>query len=596
MRAVVEVEELQGRTCLVVTELPYQVNPDNLAVKIADLVKEGKLAGIADIRDESSGRTGQRLVIVLKRDAVARVVLNNLYKHTSLQENFGANMLAIVDGVPRTLALDGFISYWITHQIEVIVRRTQFRLDKAEADAHIQRGYAKALDALDEVIALIRRSPDADTARTGLIQLLDVDELQADAILALQLRRLAALERQKIRDRLAELELEIAEYRSILASESRQREIITAELTDIVAKFGDDRRTEILMGFDGDMSVEDLIPEEEMVITITRGGYVKRTRSDNYRSQHRGGRGVKGAQLRADDVVEHFFVTTTHHWLLFFTDKGRVYRAKAYEIQEAGRDAKGQHVANLLALQPDEQIAQVLDIRDYSVATYLVLATRGGLVKKTALTEYDTNRSGGIIAINLREGDELVSAMLVENGTEVLLVSRKGQSIRFAATDSAMRPMGRSTSGVKGMDFRSGDALLSASVVADEGSVFVVTEGGYAKRTAVTEYRVQNRGGLGIKVAKLTETRGDLAGALIVEDDDEVLVVLASGKVVRSAVAEVPAKGRDTMGVVFARFDDDDKIIAIAKNSERNIDTVDEAEAVDGSTEPAPAADGEDQE
>jgi len=595
MRAVVEVEELQGRTCLVVTELPYQVNPDNLAVKIADLVKEGKLAGIADIRDESSGRTGQRLVIVLKRDAVARVVLNNLYKHTSLQENFGANMLAIVDGVPRTLALDGFITHWIAHQIEVIVRRTQFRLDKAEADAHIQRGYAKALDALDEVIALIRRSPDVDAARTGLIKLLDVDELQADAILALQLRRLAALERQKILDRLAELEREIAEYQAILASEVRQREIVTEELTEIVAKYGDDRRTEILMGYDGDMSVEDLIPEEEMVITITRGGYVKRTRSDHYRSQHRGGRGVKGAQLRADDVVEHFFVTTTHHWLLFFTDKGRVYRAKAYEIQEAGRDAKGQHVANLLALQPDEQIAQVLDIRDYSVATYLVLATRGGLVKKTALTEYDTNRTGGIIAINLREGDEVVSAMLVEDGTEVLLVSRKGQSIRFAATDAAMRPMGRSTSGVKGMDFRAGDALLSASVVADFGHVFVVTEGGYAKRTAVTEYRVQNRGGLGIKVAKLSETRGDLAGALIVAEDDEVLVVLSSGKVVRSAVAEVPAKGRDTMGVVFARFDDEDKIIAVAKNSERNIETVDEASAeVAESTEsPEPPADGE---
>jgi DNA gyrase subunit A len=595
MRAVVEVEELQGRTCLVVTELPYQVNPDNLAVKIADLVKEGKLAGIADIRDESSGRTGQRLVIVLKRDAVARVVLNNLYKHTSLQENFGANMLAIVDGVPRTLALDGFITHWIAHQIEVIVRRTQFRLDKAEADAHIQRGYAKALDALDEVIALIRRSPDVDAARTGLIKLLDVDELQADAILALQLRRLAALERQKILDRLAELEREIAEYQAILASEVRQREIVTEELTEIVGKYGDDRRTEIVMGYDGDMSVEDLIPEEEMVITITRGGYVKRTRSDNYRSQHRGGRGVKGAQLRADDVVEHFFVTTTHHWLLFFTDKGRVYRAKAYEIQEAGRDAKGQHVANLLALQPDEQIAQVLDIRDYSVATYLVLATRGGLVKKTALTEYDTNRTGGIIAINLREGDEVVSAMLVEDGTEVLLVSRKGQSIRFAATDAAMRPMGRSTSGVKGMDFRAGDALLSASVVADFGHVFVVTEGGYAKRTAVTEYRVQNRGGLGIKVAKLSETRGDLAGALIVAEDDEVLVVLSSGKVVRSAVAEVPAKGRDTMGVVFARFDDEDKIIAVAKNSERNIETVDEASAeVAESTEsPEPPADGE---
>ena len=595
MRAVVSVEELQGRTCLVVTELPYQVNPDNLAIKIADLVKEGKLSGIADIRDETSGRTGQRLVIVLKKDAVAKVVLNNLYKHTQLQENFGANMLAIVDGVPRTLPIDGFITLWIAHQIEVIVRRTQFRLDKAEADAHIQRGYAKALDALDEVIALIRRSPDVDEARQGLMKLLKVDELQADAILALQLRRLAALERQKIFDRLAELEKEIAGFKAILASESLQREIVVTELGEIVAKFGDDRRTEILMGFDGDMSVEDLIPEEEMVVTITRGGYIKRTRSDNYRSQHRGGRGVRGAQLRADDVVEHFFVTTTHHWLLFFTNTGRVYRAKAYEVQEAGRDAKGQHVANLLALQPDEQIAQVLDIRDYSVATYLVLATRGGLVKKTALTEYDTNRTGGIIAINLREGDELVSAMLVEDGTEVLLVSRKGQSIRFAATDSAMRPMGRSTSGVKGMDFRAGDALLSASVVADEGYVFVVTEGGYAKRTAVTEYRVQNRGGLGIKVAKLSESRGDLAGALIVEDDDEVLVVLAGGKVVRSAVAEVPAKGRDTMGVVFARFDEEDKIIAIAKNSERNIETAD-AEAEDDSTEPAPAAAGENQE
>ncbi len=582
MRAVVNVEEVQGRTSLVVTELPYQVNPDNLAIKIADLVKEGKLAGIADIRDESSGRTGQRLVIVLKRDAVAKVVLNNLYKHTQLQENFGANMLAIVDGVPRTLALDGFITHWIDHQIEVIVRRTTFRLAKAEADAHIQRGYVKALDALDEVIALIRRSPDVDQARAGLIKLLKIDELQADAILALQLRRLAALERQKIQDRLAELEDEIAGYKKILKSEKVQRTIVIEELGEIVAKFGDDRRTEIMLGFGGDMSVEDLIPEEEMVITITRGGYIKRTRSDNYRSQHRGGRGVKGAQLRADDVVEHFFVTTTHHWLLFFTNTGRVYRAKAYEVQEAGRDAKGQHVANLLALQPDEEIAQVLDIRDYTAAKYLALATRGGLVKKTRLTEYDTNRTGGIIAINLREGDEVVSAMLVEDDSEILLVSRKGMSLRFVAQESSLRSMGRSTSGVIGMHFRDGDALLSASVVSDgESAVFVVTEGGYAKRTAVSEYRPQGRGGLGIKVAKLTDARGDLAGALIVEEDDEVLVVLASGKVVRSSVAEVPAKGRDTMGVVFARFDDEDKIIALAKNSERNLEGQEADEAAD---------------
>jgi len=576
MRAVVNVEELQGRTCLVVTELPYQVNPDNLALKIADLVKEGKLSGIADIRDETSGRTGQRLVIVLKRDAVAKVVLNNLYKHTQLQENFGANMLAIVDGIPRTLSLDGFITAWATHQIEVIVRRTQFRLKQAEERAHILRGYVKALDALDEVIALIRRSQTTEDARDGLIKLLVIDELQARAILDMQLRRLAALERQKIMDDLAKIELEIEGFKVILASPERQRDIVSSELTDLIAKYGDDRRTEIMFGFDGDMSVEDLIPEEEMVLTVTRGGYIKRTRSDNYRSQHRGGKGVKGAQLRADDVVEHFFVTTTHHWLLFFTNTGRVYRAKAYEVQEAGRDAKGQHVANLLALQPGEEIAQILDIRDYATAKYLVLATRGGLVKKTALTEYDTNRTGGIIAINLREEDELVSAMLVDEDQDVLLVSRKGMSIRFTASDSALRPMGRSTSGVKGMDFRAEDNLLSANVVSDNGFVFVVTEGGYAKRTDASQYRLQNRGGLGIKVAKLQEARGDLAGALIVEDDDEVLVVLASGKVVRSSVAEVPAKGRDTMGVVFARFADDDKIIALAKNSERNLESQDD--------------------
>ena len=572
MRAVVSVEELQGRTCLVVTELPYQVNPDNLALKIAELVKEGKVGGIADIRDETSGRTGQRLVIVLKRDAVAKVVLNNLYKHTQLQDNFGANMLAIVDGIPRTLPIDGFITHWIDHQIDVIVRRTTFRLRKAEERAHILRGYLKALDALDEVIALIRASATVDDAREGLMELLDVDDLQARSILDMQLRRLAALERQKIIDEHDELERLIATYHHILATPSEQRTIIKDELTEIVDRFGDDRRTEVMFGFDGDMSVEDLIPEEEMVITVTRGGYIKRTRSDNYRSQHRGGKGVKGAQLRADDVVNHFFVTTTHHWLLFFTNTGRVYRAKAYEIQEAGRDAKGQHVANLLAMQPGEEIAQILDIRDYKAAKYLVLATLGGLIKKTALTEYDTNRTGGIIAINLREDDELVSAMLVEEDDDVLLVSRKGMSIRFTASDAALRPMGRSTSGVIGMHFREEDQLLSASVVGEDGYVFVVTEGGYAKRTSADQYRVQGRGGLGIKVAKLSDHRGDLAGALIVGDEDEVLVVLASGKVVRSSVAEVPAKGRDTMGVVFARFADDDKIIAIARNSERNLE------------------------
>ncbi len=585
MRAVVNVEEIQGRNCLVITELPYQVNPDNVAIKIRDLARDGRITGIADIRDETSGRTGQRLVIVLKRDAVAKVVLNNLYKHTQLQDNFGANMLAIVDGVPRTLALDGFITHWIDHQIEVIVRRTTFRLREAEKRMHILRGYLKALDALDAVIALIRASATVEDAREGLKDLLDIDDLQARAILELQLRRLAALERQGIIDEADRLLEKITDLEHILATPPRQRTIVRDELNAIVERFGDDRRTQILLGYDGDMSIEDLIPEEEMVVTVTRDGYIKRTRSDNYRQQHRGGKGVKGAQLRADDVVEHFFVTTTHHWLLFFTNKGRVYRAKGYEVPEAGRDAKGQHVANLLALQPEEEIAQILDIRDYSAATYLVLATRGGLVKKTRLTEYDTNRAGGIIAINLRDADELTSALLVEADDDILLISRKGMSLRFTATDEAMRPLGRSTAGVKGMEFREGDSLLSASVVSDQGFVFVVTDEGYAKRTSVDQYRTQNRGGLGIKVAKLTDDRGVLAGGLIVDEDDEVLVVLAGGKVVRSAVAEVPAKGRDTMGVVFARAAEDDRIIAIARNSERGL----EAQNAEAAADAAPA-------
>ncbi|TDK24613.1 DNA gyrase subunit A [Arthrobacter crusticola] len=585
MRAVVNVEEIQGRTCLVVTELPYQANPDNLAIKIADLVKDGKISGIADLRDETSGRTGQRLVIVLKRDAVAKVVLNNLYKHTQLQDNFSANMLAIVDNVPRTLSLDAFIRHWVTHQLEVIVRRTRYRLRKAEEAAHILRGYLKALDALDEVIALIRASQTVEDARGGLMTLLSIDEVQAAAILNMQLRRLAALERQKIQDEHDKLEREITEYQRILASPEVQRSIVSTELQEIVDRHGDERRTEILMGYDGDMSMEDLIPEEEMVVTITRGGYVKRTRSDNYRQQARGGKGIKGAQLRGDDVVEHFFVTTTHHWLLFFTNLGRVYRAKAYELVEAARDAKGQHVANLLAFQPDETIAQVLDLRDYQQAPYLVLATKRGLMKKTRLEDYDTNRSAGVIAINLRDGDELVSAQLVSESDDLMLVSRKGQSLRFTATDEALRPMGRATSGVTGMKFRADDELLAADVVSDDSFVFIVTEGGFAKRTKVDEYRVQGRGGLGIKVAKLAEERGDLVGALVVQESDEVLVVMEGGKVVRSAVTGVPAKGRDTMGVIFAKPDKKDRIIGVARNSERSMavddDAVEEAQILE---------------
>ncbi len=598
MRAVVNVEEIHGRTCLVVTELPYQANPDNLAIKIAELIKDGKVTGIADLRDETSGRTGQRLVIVLKRDASPKVVLNNLYKHTQLQENFSANMLAIVDGVPRTLSLDAFVRHWVDHQMDVIVRRTRYRLRQAEEEAHILRGLLKALDALDEVIALIRRSPTADEARSGLMEFLQIDEAQAQAILNMQLRRLAALERQKIQDRHDELMRMIAEYNAIIASETRQREIISEELGEIVNRYGDERRTQIMYGYNGDMSMEDLIPEEEVVVTITRGGYIKRTRSDQYRSQHRGGKGIKGASLRGDDVVEHFFVTTTHSWILFFTNLGRVYRAKGYELQEAGRDAKGQHIANLLEFQGGEHIAQVMELKSYDDAEYLVLATRGGMVKKSRLSDYDTNRTAGLIAINLREGDEVVSAFTVSARDDILLVSRNGMSLRFHADDASLRPMGRSTSGVTGMKFRESDELISANVVTEGSFVFVVTEGGYAKRTSVDEYRVQGRNGFGIKVAKLVEDRGALVGGLIVDEEDEVLVVMASGKVVRSNVNEVPAKGRDTMGVIFAKPGKGDSIIGVARNQDRQLDdsddeTTENTEASESSEAPGTDNEGE---
>ncbi|MBO3673743.1 DNA gyrase subunit A [Streptomyces sp. NEAU-YJ-81] len=591
MRAVVEVEEIQGRQCLVVTELPYQVNPDNLAQKIADLVKDGKVGGIADVRDETSSRTGQRLVIVLKRDAVAKVVLNNLYKHTDLQTNFGANMLALVDGVPRTLSLDAFIRNWVTHQIEVIVRRTRFRLRKAEERAHILRGLLKALDAIDEVIALIRRSDTVDTARGGLMGLLEIDEIQANAILEMQLRRLAALERQKIIQEHDELQSKIDEYNAILASPERQRQIISEELTAIVEKFGDDRRTK-LVPFDGDMSIEDLIAEEDIVVTITRGGYVKRTKTEDYRSQKRGGKGVRGTKLKQDDIVSHFFVSTTHHWLLFFTNKGRVYRAKAYELPDAGREARGQHVANLLAFQPDEKIARILAIRDYEAVPYLVLATKSGLVKKTPLKDYDSPRSGGVIAINLREmedgrEDELIGAELVSSADDLLLISRKAQSIRFTATDESLRPMGRATSGVKGMSFREHDELLSMNVVRPGTFVFTATDGGYAKRTNVDEYRVQGRGGLGIKAAKIVEDRGSLVGALVVEETDEILAITLSGGVIRTRVNEVRETGRDTMGVQLINLGKRDAVVGIARNAEagREAEEVEE----DSATGSAPA-------
>ncbi|MER7010465.1 DNA gyrase subunit A [Saccharopolyspora sp. NPDC000359] len=572
MRAVVNVEEdSKGRTTLVVTELPYQVNPDNLIENIASMHREGKITGVSDIADESNSRRGMRIVVTLKRDAIPKVVLNNLYKHTQLQTTFGVNMLALVDGVPRTLRLDQVIRYYVKHQVEVIVRRTKFRLKKAEERAHILRGLVKALDMLDEVIALIRRSPTVDDARTGLIELLDVDEIQANAILEMQLRRLAALERQKIVDQLAEIEREIEDLKDILAKPERQRQIIRDELMEIVDKYGDDRRTKIVP-FEGEVSMEDLIAEEDVVVTITRTGYAKRTRTDLYRAQKRGGKGVQGAQLKQDDIVSHFFVCSTHDWILFFTNKGRVYRAKAYELPEANRTARGQHVANLLAFQPDEQIAQVMQIKDYTAAPYLVLATKKGLVKKSRLTDFDSNRSGGLIGVNLKEDDELVGAVLCSADDDLLLVSAEGQSIRFHATDEALRPMGRATSGVLGMRFNEGDELLAMGVVRENRYVLVATDGGYAKRTPIDDYPVQGRGGKGVLTLQYDNKRGRLVGALIVEIDDELYAITSSGGVIRTTAKEVRKAGRQTKGVRLMNLDEGSALVAIARNADEAAD------------------------
>lgn len=576
MRAVVEVEEIHGRTCLVISDLPYQVNPDRLLDRMVEAIKDGRISGVADIRDETSGRAGQRIVVVLKRDAVAKVVLNNLYKHTQLQTNFPANMLALVDGVPRTLSLDGFVRHWVTHQVEVIKRRTQYRLNEALKRMHILEGYLKALDALDEVIQLIRSSATVDIARTALMDFLDIDEAQANAILEMQLRRLAALERQKITDEYNEKKRLVADYRDILGSDARQRTIISEELQTIVDKYGDDRRTQILP-YDGDVSVEDLIPEEDVVVTITRSGYAKRTKVSEYRSQHRGGKGIKGASLREDDIVEHFGVGSTHDWHLFFTNFGRVYRVKGYEIPEGGRDAKGQHVANLLAFEPGEEIAAVRSIPNYDITDYIVIATKSGLVKKTRLADYDSPRSSGLIAIKLREiaegePDEVVAVSFVNDGDDLFLVSKKGMSLRFTVTPESLRPMGRATSGVMGMRFREGDYLLAMDSVRPDSDVFTVTSGGFAKRTPVEEYRVQGRGGLGIKIANLPEGRGDLVDALVTQGSEEVLVIMESGKVMRTNVTEVSTTGRNTQGVTFVRPEAGDSIIALARNVEAEID------------------------
>ena len=598
MRAVVNTEEIKGRMCLVVTELPYQVNPDRLAASIREGVRDGKIQGIADMRDETSGRTGQRLVLVLKRDAVPKVVLNNLYKHSQLQQTFGANMLALVDGVPRTLSLDAFIRHWVNHQLEVIERRTRYLKREAEERDHILQGLLKAMDAIDEVIRLIRSSQGREDARPKLMEFLDIDQVQADAILSMQLVRLANMERQKIIDEHEELMRKIADYNDILAKPERQRTIVGDELDEIVAKYGDERRTKILP-YSGEMNVEDLIAEENVVVTVTHSGFIKRTKANEYRAQHRGGKGIKGAKLREDDVVDHFFLTSTHNWLLFFTNKGRVYRIKAYELPEGSRDSKGQHVANLLQFGPDETIQTVLSIPNYEVAKYLVLATRTGKVKKTALAEYDSPRQGGLIAVRLAADeetgeptDELIGAALCTAADDIILVSKQGMSLKFAADNDQLRPMGRQTAGVQGMKFRGDDELLAMDVVPEDSKqdLLVVTNEGFAKRTAISEYRLQGRNGFGVKAVQLAEGRGSLVGALIVSEDDQVMAIMKSGKVIRSNVTEVKRTGRTTQGVTLAKPDKGDEIISIARNEETGEDEVettdDTAAAASATTSP----------
>jgi DNA gyrase subunit A len=616
MRAVIEQEEIRGRTVLVVTQLPYQVNPDNLLRSLQKLVKDDKIGGIQDARDESSGRTGTRIVILLKKDAIAKVVLNNLYKHSQLQETFGANMLALVDDVPKTLPLDQFLLHWVSHQVDVICRRTTYFMNQAKDRQHILEGYLKALDAIEEVIKLIRGSATVEEARVKLIDFLKIDDPQAKAILAMTLSRLAALERQKIQDEYDELTAKILDYEDILAKPERQRSIIKEELTEIVNRFGDERRTEILP-FGDDANYEDLIPEEEIVISLTHGGMIKRTKASEFRITNRGSKGMKGSTLKDDDTPHNIIITTTHNFILFFTNLGRVFRIKGYELSDAGRDSKGQHISNIIELQPGEEVSQILDIKNFNTEsdventnesdesnvianphTHLVFGTKRGVVKKTPLSEFASIFARGKIAISLKEDehgvkDELVSVDIAAQGDSYIMISKGGRAARFNL--SAIRDLSRTSKGVKGMQLRGADdEVLTALVVPATDSeskmtrddfkselkagveidLVTVTSGGYAKRTPIDEYPTKGRGTMGLTVAKTTEAKGELVGAAIIADEDELLVVMESGKISRSPVGGdkgIRRSSRATQGVIFAKPGEEDSIVSVSKNSARTL-------------------------
>jgi DNA gyrase subunit A len=595
-RARTHIEELRGgRTAIIVSELPYGVRKggdEGVIKKIADLVNEKVIPEVHDVKDLSD-KSGMRIQIELKRDAIPQVVQNKIFKHTSLQTTFGYNAVALVDGVPRTLPLRDMLQHYLDFQREVITRRSKFELRKAEARAHVLQGYLIALDNLDAVIALIRASADPDAARAGLMETFELSEIQAQAILDLRLQRLTGLERKRIEDEFADLQERIGELRAILGDETRIDGIIREELLELKQVYGkgDERRTEIVAA-EGELDLEDLIAEEDMVIAITRSGYVKRLPVTTYREQRRGGIGVMGMDLKDEDYIEHLFVASTHDFLLFFTTVGKVYRLKVHELPLGTRQSKGRAMVNLLPFAQGEHVQTVIATRDFKEAEYLVLATRNGIVKKTRFQEYNTPlKADGIIAIKLRGEDELVDVLRSNGGEDIIMVSRKGQAIRFH--ESQARPMGRATSGVKGMGLRAGDEVIAATIADDELDMLVVTDQGFGKRTRMKDYPVKGRGGLGVKTVQLTEARGQLAGALAVREGFQVMLISTGGTVIRVPVEEIKRLGRSTQGVIVVRLRGDEQVssIALVAESESEVDAaVEEAAADDAPVDVAASA------
>jgi DNA gyrase subunit A len=581
VRARVHIEEVNGKARIIVTELPFQVIKARLIEKIAELVREKKIDGITDLRDESD-RNGMRIVIELRRDVNPNIVLNNLYKHTPMQSSYGINMLAIVGKEPKVLNLRDMLHYYIQHQVEVITRRTEYDLKKAEARAHILEGLRVALDHLDEVINLIRASRTTEEARDGLISRFAFSHDQAQAILDMRLQRLTGLEREKIEEEYLEVTQKIEEYKAILADEQLKLKIIDEELEEIKQKYGDDRRTEITHG-ENEILDEDLIPRDDVVITMTHAGYVKRLPVSTYRSQRRGGRGVTGMGTKEDDYVENLFISNTHHYLLFFTNKGRVFRLKAYEIPELSRTAKGTPIINLIQIEQGETINAVIPVESFQPNQYLFFATRKGIVKKTPLEDYSNIRKVGLIAISLREDDDLIGVKLTDGDREIILATSKGMSIRFSEKD--VRPMGRSATGVKGIALDEDDFVIDMDVVDPDKDVLIVSAKGYGKRTPMSEYRLQSRGGKGIKTLNVTEKNGSIVSLKVVQDDEDLMIMTTSGTLIRISMSGINTMGRITQGVKLINIRDDDAVSTVtrAPKSEEDNNEGDQ-EANDSST------------